>query len=365
MGASSRNLAIFRRLLAAAGLAAVCLAVDPSRVCAEISIAGSALLAGDEWGYRQEQYGVDVAHEAETAGQSLALRFHRYALSEELEGIFPFSGSEPAARANAHVLLGLWWLSASAGLQGTLDFEGVTGELIVARAIAAGAHTFTPRVELAREPLSLTPLPMSLGLHSHRAQAALMWRTDEVVAEAGGRFDFWEGDVVEGRVRNSARDRIGLNRISTGYAYLLSDSDGWLDAGLSAKVTAAEHNTLLATQLAPERRYTWYPASAPVFAWETSAVLQAHGPLGDALELALKLSLPLLSQETRQWESVRRTSWGSAPYEGQLDVAWHVLSDTSLQLQAKLFIKPWESWDAIGDGAYRHASVRVTLEQRI
>jgi hypothetical protein len=323
-------------------------------------------LAGDEWGYRQEQYGVDVAHEAETAGQSLALRFHRYALSEELEGIFPFSGNELAARANAHVLLGLWWLSASAGLQGTFDFEGVTGELIIARAIAVGErNTLTPRIELGREPLSLTPLPMSLGLHSHRAQAALMWRTEDVVAEAGARFDFWEGDVVEGRVRNSARDRIEPNRITTGYAYLLSDSDGWLDAGLSAKVTAAEHNTLLATQLAPERRYTWYPASAPVFAWETSAVLQAHGPIGDALELALKLSLPMLSQETRQWESVRSTSWGSAPYEGQLDVAWHVLSETSLQLQAKLFIKPWESWDAIGDGAYRHASVRVTLEQRI
>ena len=42
-----------------------------------------------------------------------------------------------------------------------------------------------------------------------------------------------------------------------------------------------------------------------------------------------------------------------------------LLEQTSLELQAKLFVKPWRSWDALGDGAYRQGSVRVTLVQRI
>jgi len=361
MRPSVSSSAILLRLLSVVGVVAAC----PSSGRAEVSIAGSALLAGDEWGYRQEQYGVELERTTETSGQSLALRFHRYALHAPLEGIYAFSGNEPAARLGAHVLDGLWWISAAAGLQGTLDFEGATGELIVARAVPAGDHTFTPRLELAREPLSLSPLPMSLGLHSHRAQAALMWRTKSVVAEAGARVDFWEGDTVLGRVRNSARDRISANRIATGYAYFITDSESWLDGGLSAKVASAEHNTLLATQLVPERRYTWYPASAPVFVWETSAIIRLHAALGESIDTKLQLGLPLLSQETRQWDAVRVTSWGTAPYEAELDVEWHVLADTSLQLQGKVFIKPWESWDALGDGAYRQGSVRIALEQRI
>jgi hypothetical protein len=119
------------------------------------------------------------------------------------------------------------------------------------------------------------------------------------------------------------------------------------------------------TQLVPERRYTWYPASAPVMAWETSAIVRLHGAVGEALEAKLQLGLPLLSRETRQWDSVRISSWGTAPYEAELAIAWSVLERTSLELQAKLFIKPWESWDALGSGAYRQGSVRVALEQRI
>jgi hypothetical protein len=342
------------------------LAMTISRAAqAEVSVAGSGLLSGDEWGFRLEEYGLDVGHTAEASGQRLALRWYRYALTEELEGILPFSGHEPAAEVGAHVLQDLWWLSAAAGVQGTLDIEGVTGELTVARAIPDGRATFTPRMELAREPLAMTALPLSLGLLSHRAQAALEWRVPGVVAEGGARADFWEGDTVVGRVRNSARDRISALPIITGYAYVVSDGGGWLDAGLTAKVAAASRNTLLATQLSPERHYTWYPASAPPFVWETSAVLRLHGELAAALQAKLQLQLPLVSQETRQWESVQVTSWGTAPYEAQLDIEWFFLAATSLQLMAKLFTKPWQSWDALSDGAYRQASVRVAVEQRI
>jgi hypothetical protein len=75
--------------------------------------------------------------------------------------------------------------------------------------------------------------------------------------------------------------------------------------------------------------------------------------------------VPLLSQETRQWDSLQVTSWGTAPYEAELNVEWSFLETTSLQLMAKLFIKPWQSWDAVSDEAYRQASVRVAVEQRI
>jgi len=334
---------------------------------AEVSVAGSGFLGADEWGYWHEQYGIDLAHAGETSGQKLALSFHRYALHDELEGVLPFTGHEPAARLSAYALLDdALWLGAGAGLQGTLDVDGVTGELVAAYAIAAGEqHTLTPRVELAREPLAASPLPLSLGLHSHRVQAALGWKSDGFIAEGGARIDLWEGDTVPGRARNSARDRIEPNRILTGYAYALTDSEGWLDAGLAGKVSAAEHNTLLPTQLAPERRYTWYPASAPPLAWETSAIVRVQSKRGEPVEVKLQLGLPLVSREVREWEGVRVASWGTAPYEAAFDLAWQALEDTRLELQAKLFIKPWESWDAIGDGAYRHASVRVALEHRI
>jgi hypothetical protein len=334
---------------------------------AEISIAGSAAFAGDEWGYGNETYALDLAHETETAGQELGLRWHRYALADDLHGILPFEGHEPAARLGAHVLHELWWLSASAGLQGTLDFDGVTAELIVARAFeASSASTLTPRVELAREPLALNPLPLSLGLHSHRALAALALRVKDVLlAEGGLRADFWEGDTIEGRTRNSARDRIEPNRITTGYAYVLSDAEGWFDAGLAGKIASAAENTLLVTQLQPERRYGWYPASAPPFAWETSLILRAAGALAGPLHGSLQLQLPLLSQETRQWDALQATAWGTAPYEAKLELEWFFLSATSLQLAAAIFIKPWADWDALGSGAYRYASLQLGVEQRI
>lgn len=362
MDQSSRCAAPFGQL--AWGTFALALCALPAR--AEVSIAGSGFVGADEWGYWHEEYGIDLTHEAESSGQRIALRFYRYALRDELEGVLPFSGHEPAARAGAHALIDdALWIGASAGLQGTADFEGAIGELIAAYAVPAGGHVLTPRVELAREPLALSPLPLSLGLHSHRAQGALAWKTEGVVAEAGARVDLWEGDTVPGRARNSARDRIEPNRITTGYAYVMTDSEGWLDAGVAAKVGAAQRNTLLPTQLAPERRYTWYPANAPPLAWETSAIVRVQSKRGEPVEVTLQLGLPLVSRETREWEGVRVASWGTAPYEAALEAAWHALEDTSVQLQAKLFIKPWESWDAIGDGAYRYASVRVALEHRI
>jgi hypothetical protein len=333
---------------------------------AELSITGSGFLGADEWGYRQEEYGLDLAHEAETSGQLLALRFYRYALDDELEGVLPFSGHEPAARLRAHALLDdALWLLAGTGLQGTLDFDGLTGELIAAYAIAAGDHVLTPRIELAREPLAASPLPLSLGLHSHRVQGALAWKSAGLVAEGGARIDLWEGDTVPDRARNSARDRIQPNRITTGYGYVITESESWLDAGLAAKVSAAERNTLLPTQLVPERRYTWYPASVPPLAFETSAIVRVQSKRDEPLEVKLQLGLPLVSRELREWEGVRVASWGTAPYEAAFDAKWRARGDTSLLLQAKLFIKPWESWDAIGDGAYRYASVRVALEHRI
>ncbi len=346
-------------------LTAALIAMAACSARAEVSIGAGARFTGDEWGYGQEQYDLELAHDTETSGQRLALSWFRYALREELEGIFAFEGNEPAAELGAHVLEGRWWLGASAGLQGTLDFEGVIAEAIVAHAIPIGETTLTPRIELAREPLSLHALPLSLGLHSHRVQGALGWRASGVIAEGGVRLDFWEGDTIENRVRNTARDVIADNRITTGYAYVLSDGGGWLDAGVAGKIASAARNTLLPTRLVPVRRYTWYPASAPPFVWETSLALRVHGDLVETLHAELKLSLPLVSQELRQWGEEQVVSWGTAPYEGTLELEWLVFAETSVQLVATLFVKPWESWDAIGDGAYRQGSVRVAVEQRI
>src|SRR5688500_16225924 len=118
----SRSAAPLCRL--AFGVLALGLWALPAR--AEVSVAASGFLGADEWGYWHEEYGLDLAHEAETSGQLLALRFHRYALHDGLEGVLPFSGHEPAARLRAHALFDdALWLLAGAGLQGTLDFEGV------------------------------------------------------------------------------------------------------------------------------------------------------------------------------------------------------------------------------------------------
>ena len=334
---------------------------------ADSTLSAGVLLAGDDQVYRWDLYELGWRHSAATSGQRLLLRFHTYSLDEELAGVLPFEGSEPALELGGHVLIDeLWWLGASAGLQGSADLEGAVGELIFARALPTGTATvFTPRIELAREPLARTALPLSLGLTSYRLVSALALRTTGWTAEAAARADFWEHDTVPGRTRNPMRDEIAGTRVISVYGHALTDSEHWFDVGLSAKAVWSRDNTLLATALLPVRAYSWYPASAPPFLWETALIARAAGDVLPSLGIALQLQLPALSQETRQWETVQRTYWGTAPLQAELDVSWAMFSNTTLRLGAMLFVEPWERWDVFGPYAYRMASLHVSIEQRI
>jgi hypothetical protein len=334
--------------------------------CESLALSAGASLAGDDLHYRWDRYELGLRRETDTTGQRLLLRFHTYSLDEELAGVLPFEGNEPAVELGGHVLLGdVWWLGAAAGLQGSADLEGAVGELIAARAFAtSGAGTFTPRLELAREPLAGTALPLSLGLTSYRGVAALAWRATGWTAEGGVRGELSEHDTVPGRARNPERDEIDATRVITIYGYTLTDSEHWFDAGLSARAAWSSHNTLLATQLSP-RAYTWYPASAPPFLWETALILRAGGAVLPSLDAALQLQVPALSQETRQWETLRRTYWGTAPLEAKLEASWRMFSATTLRFQAQLFAEPWERWEVFGAQAYHMVSLHLSLEQRI
>jgi hypothetical protein len=122
---------------------------------------------------------------------------------------------------------------------------------------------------------------------------------------------------------------------------------------------------MLLTALTPEPTYTWYPASAPPMAWETALVLRAFGQVAKPFELTCQLQLPLLSRETREWDGVRRSYWGRAPFEGKLLARWAVLSATNVELEARFFARPWEHWEVFGDAAYRQGSLRLSVEQRL
>jgi hypothetical protein len=334
-------------------------------VAAESLLSASALAARDEQGFSLERYEAQWARETPSAGQHLWARWHQYALGEEFAGVLPFEGSEAAAQLGGHLMAGYWWFGAAAGFQGQPDRRGATGEAIVARGFPTmRAGTFTPRLEVARGPLAMAALPLSLGIVSDRAQAVLGWRTDGWTGELGARVELWESVTLHGRVRNPALDVIEENRLALGYGYLITQGPGWFDWGLSAKVAWAEHSTLVATQLLPSWRYSWYPASAPPFAWETALVLRAHGDT-PSLGASLQVQLPAASRETRQWDGVRQSAWGTAPLEGKLEAHWWFLSATAVQLDGTIFAKPWENWRVWGRGAYRQATLQVSLKQRI
>jgi hypothetical protein len=235
---------------------------------------------------------------------------------------------------------------------------------VVANALTSGSSTFTPRLEVAREPLGLSALPLSLGLSKHRADAVLAWRAPGVTAEGGARIELWESGVLPGRVQNPEHDLIQANRTALLHAYLLSDFEHWFDCGVAAKAMWSEHGTLLLTGLSPAT-YAWYPASAPPRALETALVLRALGRPVQPLELSLQVQLPLLSQELREWEGQRRAYWGSAPFEGKLAARWSLFHATTLEIDALIFARPWEHWDVLSQAAYRQGSVRVAVEQRL
>jgi hypothetical protein len=349
------------RLLVAALVAGAAAA----RAQAQSSLSASVLAARDDQGYLWDRYQARWDRQAESDGQRLSVGWHRYALDQEFAGVRPFAGGEPAIELGGHLLRGLWWTSAAVGLQGEPAWRAITGELVLARAFLTSAGTFTPRLEAARTPLALAALPLSLGLLGNRGQALLNWRTPGWVAEGGLRVDLWDAATVPGRVRNGALDRVEANRITILHGYLLTQRERWVDFGLAAKAAWARHNTLLATQLSPGWQYSWYPASAPPFAWETALVVRAQARPAPSLAAALQLSLPVLSRETRQWEAYRESAWGTAPFEGKLEASWFFLASTAVQIDAAVFAKPWEGWKPWGAGAYRQATVGLSLKQRI
>jgi hypothetical protein len=332
---------------------------------AEWSLGAGVLLSRADRGLRLDTYRLEARRETPADGQWVALDLYEYSLDESLAGLLPFSGSEPSTALGSHLLLGLWWLSAEVGLQGSIDRDSVMGKLVVARAIPTDSDTFTPRIELAREPLALSPLPLSLALSKYRFDALLAWRGSGWLGEGGARLELWQSRAAPSRTQNEAEDVIDANRITILHAYALSDGSSFLDFGGAAKAAWAEHGTMLLTGLNPAPTYTWYPASAPPFAWETAFVLRAQSRSTEPLQLMAQLQLPLLSQEVREWEGVRRSYWGSAPFQAKLQARWAIFSSTTLQLEGAIFAKPWEHWDVLGAGAYHEGSLTFSIEQRL
>lgn len=352
-----------RRLPRALALAFTSLLSVPAR--AESSLGTSVLMSGDDQGFRWDRYELALRREEREHGQWVAARFHSYSLAEELAGVLPFDGAEPAGEIGAHLLQGWWWLSAAVGFQGRAEASRATGKLVVARALQAGSSTITPRLEAAREPLALTALPLSLGLSKYRFDAALAAGGAAWKAEGGARMELWDEGHLPGRTRNPTLDVVAANRSTSLHAYGMLTVGSWLQLGLAARAAWAARSTMLLTEVAPAPMYTWYPASAPPFEWATAAVLDARGRPAEPIEIGVRVQLPLLSRETRDWEGVRQASWGSAAFEGRLDARWRVLGGTTLELDAAIFTKPWANWDVLSNEAYRQGLVRLSLEQRL
>jgi hypothetical protein len=327
-------------------------------------LSAGAQAAGDDQGYRWNRYQLGWDLQAPSFGLQAAARWHEYSLDQPLAGVFAFAGGEPAVQVGGHVLAGLWWFSAAAGFQGTADVQGATGEMMIARAIPIGSGALTPKLEVARGSVAQSALPLSLGMVSDRAQALAAVRGPGWMGEGGLRLERWEAADRPGRVQNPAMVTIEETRIAALHGYLLTDG-GWFNCGLAGKVARANRSTLVATGTDPSWQYSWYPASAAPFAWESALVLRAQGHLADSLKAEVQLQLPALSRETRQWESLRQSYWGTAPYEGRLQASWLMLPMTSLELSGSVFAKPWQGWDPFGLGAYRMASFQLSVKQSL
>ena len=331
----------------------------------ESMVSAGATASGDNQRFRWQEAQANWTHEGEQSGERLVVRGHHYALEEPFAGIHPFDGKEAAVEAGAHVLAGLWWVEGSAGFQGEADRHDAVGGLVIARAIPAGESTFTPRLTVTRGPVSLAPVPLSLAMFSERAEAILAWRSDHWVAEGGYRVDVWEATSAPGRVQNDALDAIPQNRIQFLQGYLLTQGPGWFDWGLVAKAVWALHGTMQPTQVSPTYEYTWYPAYAPPFSWESDLVVRLHSSPERALGASAQLQLPTVSRETREWGAVRVSSWGTAPFQAKAAVRWSFLPATAVQVTGSFFAKPWERWSPASVGTYLQGSVGLGLEQKI
>jgi len=142
----------------------------------ESTISASTLAAADNQRFRWQEAQASWAHEGDISGERLMIRGHHYALEAPFAGIRAFDGREGAAEGGAHLLAGLWWFEGAAGFQGVADWHDAVGRFVLARAFPTSGGTFTPRLDVGRGPLALYPVPLSLGMFSDRAEAALAWR---------------------------------------------------------------------------------------------------------------------------------------------------------------------------------------------
>lgn len=317
----------------------------------------------DQQGFHQTEYRLDLRHDGDASGQYLVGRWHEYRQDGYYRGVLPFRGAEPAAELGGHLLRGLWWAGAAVGFQGTPDWTHATGQVVLARAFPLGLGAITPRLLVARAPVAMVPIPLSLGLMTSRGEAVVAWRSQTWTGELGGRVDLWDSVTVPGRVQNPAFDTVPVNRIASLHGYGVTTSERWINIGFSSRVEWAQRSTLVQTQLYPWD-HSWYPVEAPPFRWETAILVRAAGRPVDSLSLTFQAKLPALSQDTRAWGDVRRTSWGSAPFEARLEVAWSPSSSTTVRMVGLVFAKPWEGWDVFGPGAYRQGSVLLSVQQR-
>jgi hypothetical protein len=318
----------------------------------------------DDYHLGTMRVGADLAGGGPELGWILRGRWYSYSLDRDLVGIRPFSGSEPAAELSGHWLDGLWWIAGKAGFQGTTDSAGAVGSLILARAFVFEAGTLTPHLDVGRQPFALSALPLSLGLTAWRAEAALAWRASKSLGELVVRTDRWEAMTVPGRVENPVLATIPANRRTMASAYLISQGF-WLQGGALAKVQHAQSNTLVATQITPDYRYTWYPVSIPLWAWEAAVIGRVAGRPLEPLEMLLQVQIPLVSRETRRWESSEQSSWGTAAWEAKAEAAWNMTRTTRVFVAGALFAKPWANWDVVGSDAYRQVSLQAGITQRL
>lgn len=318
----------------------------------------------DDYNLATTRLGAELAQTRDQLGWFLRGRWYSYSLDEDLVGIHPFTGSEPAVELGGHWLAGSWWLSGAAGVQGSLSGSDAIGNVVLARAFAWDTGTLTPRLDVGHRPLALSALPLSLALKAHRVEAALAWRSAGWIGEMAVRVDWWNAMTAKGRVENPALTDIPANRRALLSAYLISQG-WWLQGGLVAKVQNGQRNTLLATQITPVYAYTWYPVSMPLWAWEASAIARAVGRPCPSLQALLQIQIPVVSREMRQWESTEQWSWGTAAWEAKAELTWDMTETTQISAGAVLFAKPWANWNVVGQDGYRQIALQAGITQRL
>jgi hypothetical protein len=323
----------------------------------------------DESGYSINTVTGKLTWEKNYQGLSSDIKTSLFAATPTEPGVYDFEGQFYSMDFGMFGLFNLWWVQLKAGLWSSNNNPISSGNIIVAHVSPLKNSKLTLSIEGAKTPIAYSALGLSLEQEKYFATIRSKLESSLILWQSAITYDYYPSLNTSQRTQNADLQSIPKNNSISISSYIIKNKN-WDRLGLSGAYTQSEQNYNQAVSISPNY-YTWYPLHTPISAWNINALFHFHftkeNGFNQKLGIISKIDIPLASFEKRQFESIQKEYYGTAPCKANIEAQYAIGQNGLNENRNYVFSSfetsytPWDNYQFFDNNSYKSYALKIGL----